>query len=130
MQEDLGKFVLRLMVAGLVVAHGVHKLLTGIDGIGALLTAHNIPAVLAYGVYIGEIVAPAMVLLGFFTRIGAVLIAVNMIFAIALAGMDRIATLNPMGGYALETEAAFLLGAIAIALLGPGRISVAGGRWN
>ncbi|MBV8978863.1 MAG: DoxX family protein [Alphaproteobacteria bacterium] len=130
MQEDLGKLVLRVMVAGLIMAHGVHKLLTGISGIEAMLAAHNLPAMLGYGVYLGEIVAPAMVLLGLFARVGALLIAVNMIVAVALAGMDRIAMLNPMGGYALELEAAFLLGAIAIALMGPGRISIAGGRWN
>jgi putative oxidoreductase len=130
MQDDLGKLILRLTVAALLLFHGVHKMLTGIAPIEAMVVARHLPAALAYGVYIGEIIAPVMVILGLFARIGAVLIAINMIMAVVLAGLSSIAAFAPSGGYALELEAFYLFGALSIALLGAGRFSVAGGRWN
>ena len=130
MQDDLGKLILRLTVGALLVFHGVHKMLTGIAPIEALVVAHHLPAALAYGVYIGEIIAPVMVILGLFARIGAGLIVINMIAAVALVGLGSIAAFTPSGGYALELEAFYLFGALSIALLGAGRFAIAGGRWN
>jgi len=130
MQDDLGKLILRVTVGALLLFHGVHKMLTGIAPIEAMVVAHNLPSALAYGVYLGEIIGPVMVILGLFARIGAGLIVLNMIMAVALAGIDRLGAFNPMGGYALELEAFYLLGALSVALLGAGRYSIAGGRWN
>jgi putative oxidoreductase len=129
-QEDLGKLVLRLTVGGLLLFHGVHKLLNGIAPIRAMVASHNLPDAVAYGVYLGEVLGPILVILGLFARIGAGLIVINMLAAVALAGMGLATTFNAMGGYALELEAFYLWCAVAIMLLGPGRISVAGGRWN
>jgi putative oxidoreductase len=130
MSEDFGKLVLRVTVGGLLLFHGMHKLLNGIEPIQAMVTAHNIPAVVAYGVYLGEIVGPAMIVLGVFSRIGGALIVANMIMAVVLAGMGRLTAFNPMGGYALELEAFYLLGGLSVMLLGAGRYSIGGGRWN
>ena len=55
MQEDLGKLVLRLTVGGLLLFHGIHKLLNGIAPIKAMVAAHHLPDAIAYGVYLGEV---------------------------------------------------------------------------
>lgn len=130
MQEDLGRLVLRVTVGALLLFHGVHKMLNGIQPIEAMVAAHHLPSALAYGVYVGEIIAPVMLILGLFARLGAALIAINMVMAVALAGMGSLFAFNAQGGYALELEAFYLLGAVAVVLLGAGRISIAGGRWN
>jgi putative oxidoreductase len=44
----------------------------------------GLPSFVAYGVYVGEVVAPLMVVAGWHTRVGAALIALNMLFAIWL----------------------------------------------
>jgi putative oxidoreductase len=129
MQEDLGKLILRVTVGGLLLFHGMHKLLTGIAPIKAMIAAHGLPDALAYGVYLGEVVGPVLVLLGIYARLGAGLIAINMVMAIALSGANLMG-FNAMGGYRLELEAFYLLGAVSVALLGAGRVSVAGGRWG
>jgi len=129
MQEDLGKLVLRLTVGGLLLLHGMHKLLNGIAPIKAMVAAHNLPDAVSYGVYLGEIVGPVMVILGLFARIGAGLIVINMLMAVILSGASLIA-LNAMGGLGLELEAFYLFGALSVGLLGAGRYSIAGGRWN
>ncbi|MEJ0042000.1 MAG: DoxX family protein [Rhizomicrobium sp.] len=131
MQEDIGKLVVRLGVGGLLLFHGVHKLLTGIADIKTMVAAHHLPDMLAYGVYAGEIVGPVLVILGLFARLGGLLITANMIVAIALAGVAGLFQLNAYGGYALELETFYLLGGLSVALLGAGRIGLnIGGNWN
>jgi putative oxidoreductase len=130
--EDLGKFLLRATLAILILFHGVAKLVNGVGFISGLLAKFGLPPVFAYLVYVGEVIAPLMVLFGVWARIGALLIAVNMIEAILLVHTDELMTLTKTGGWALELQGMFLVSALAVALLGAGRYSVggAGGRWN
>ena len=124
MQADLGKLVLRLALGVLVLPHGVAKLRGGVDPIEGMLTAQGLPGVLAYGALLGEVLGPLMLIAGFYGRIGALLIAINMLFALGLAHMGQLGQLNDQGGWALELKGMFLFSAIALALLGPGRYSV------
>lgn len=39
--EDAGKLLLRLAVGGLMLFHGLHKLLDGVDGISGMLVAQG-----------------------------------------------------------------------------------------
>ena len=125
-QADLGKLVLRLALGVLVLLHGVAKLRGGVDPIAGMLAAHGLPGFLAYGALVGEVLGPLMLIAGFYARIGAALIAINMLFAVALAHMGQLGMLNEQGGWALELQAMFLFTAIALALMGPGRFSVNG----
>ena len=81
---DLGKLIVRLTLGGLLLFHGIAKLFHGVGFIEGQLASHGIPAFFAWGVFIGELLAPLMVILGYQTRIGALLIAFNMLVAIAL----------------------------------------------
>lgn len=130
--SDLGKLVLRIVLGVLILFHGVAKLIHGTDYIAGVVTAAGLPSFLAWGVYIGEVVAPALILVGLWTRIAALVVALNMLFALALVHGAELATLNQTGGWALELQGMFLGTAIAVALLGAGRYSLAGnnGRWN
>lgn len=119
--ENVGKLILRLALGGLVLLHGLAKLQGGVGSIERMLTATGLPPLLAYGVYVGELVAPVLVLLGFYARIGAALIAVNMIMAIFLAHRAELLALGGSGGWALELQGMFLFGALALMLIGPGR---------
>lgn len=123
-QHDLGKLVLRLALGMLILLHGIAKLKGGVAPIEGMLQAHGLPAFLAYGAYVGEVLAPLLVIAGFHARIGAALMAINMLFAIALAHMGQLGQLNDTGGWAIELQAMYLAAAIALALVGPGRFSV------
>ena len=125
-RADLGKLVLRLALGLLILLHGIGKLRGGLDQITGLVTAHGLPGFIAYGVLVGEVLAPLMVLAGFFARIGGALIAFNMLVAFALVHLGQFGQLNEQGGWALELQGMYLAAAIAIALLGPGRYSVNG----
>lgn len=121
---DLGRLLLRLTLGGCLVFHGIAKLQGGVAGIGQALAANGLPAFIAYGVYVGEILAPVLVILGFYSRIGSVLIAINMLFAIGLMHRADLFRMGEHGGWALELQAFYLFTAIALALMGPGRYSI------
>lgn len=122
--EDLGKLVLRITLAILILLHGIAKLQHGIDFITGLVTNAGLPTTFAYLVYVGEVLAPILVLVGLFTRPAALIIAINMIVAIALVHMNELFALTKTGGWALELQGMFLISAIVISLLGPGRYSL------
>jgi putative oxidoreductase len=131
MSEDLGKLVLRLSLGGLLLFHGANKLLNGLAPIKAALVSHNIPETLAYGAYLGELVAPILIIVGLFSRVGAALVVANMIVALLLMHLGQLAALNPeTGGYALELQTFYFSAALAVTLLGAGRISIGGKHWN
>ena len=123
-QHELGKLVLRVALGVLILFHGIAKVKNGVGPIEGMVEAHGLPGFLAYGAYIGEVLAPLMVIAGFHARIGGALIAINMLVAIALAHAGQLGQFNEQGGWALELQGMFLAGAIAVALLGPGRYSV------
>ena len=122
--EDIGKLVLRLTLGILLLLHGINKLRFGISGIEGLVENHGLPALLAYGVYVGEVLAPLAVLLGFYARVGALLIATNMIAALALVHGSQLSDFAKSGGWALELQGFFLFTAIAVSLIGPGKFAI------
>jgi putative oxidoreductase len=132
MFAEFGKLVLRVTLGGLLLLHGIAKLRNGIARIAERLSDLGLPDALAYLVYVGEIAAPALLIVGLWTRPAAAVVAINMVVAVALAHGAQIAQLGRSGGLALELQAFYLLTAIAVALLGAGRYSVGGsaGRFN
>jgi putative oxidoreductase len=123
-QSDLGKLLLRLTLGVLILLHGIGKLRGGLSPIEGMVAAHGLPTFLAYGALVGEVLAPLMLITGFYARIGALLVAVNMLFAFALAHLGQFGMLNEQGGWALELQGMFLASALALLLLGPGRYGI------
>jgi hypothetical protein len=87
---------------------------------------------LGYLVYVGEVVAPLLILVGLFTRAAALVVVINMIVALLLVHTSQFFTLNNTGGWALELQGLYLGAAVAVALLGAGRYRIGGaaGRFN
>ena len=123
-QNDTGKLVLRLTLGILILLHGLAKLMGGTAGIVGMVEGAGLPGFLGYAVLLGEVVGPILLIVGFHARIGAALVALNMLVAIALAHMGELATLNDQGGWALELQGMFLFTAVALVLMGPGRYSI------
>lgn len=126
--DDIGKLVLRLSVGILLLMHGLFKAMNGISGISAMVQANGWPAWIGYGVFVGELLAPALLILGLFTRVSAVVIVLNMLVAIYLAHSHQLFHLAKSGGWLLELQGLYLFGALAIAFLGAGRFSIGGTR--
>jgi putative oxidoreductase len=132
MLDNLGKLVLRLSVGILMLMHGIHKLRNGVQGIVDRVAGTGLPGEFGYLVYVGEVLAPVLVIIGLWTRPAALLMVITMIVAIWLVHMGDLFMLTRTGGWALELQGLFLFGSLAIALLGAGRYSAGGasGRFN
>ena len=130
--SDFGKLVLRLSLGILILLHGIAKITGGADHILGMVGKFGLPASFGYLVYVGEVLAPLLLIVGLWTRPAALVIAINMIFAVLLAHMGDLGKITRTGGWALELQGMFFFTAVAIALLGAGRISLggAGGRFN
>ncbi len=124
MTDDLGKLILRLILAVFMLFHGYAKIVKGVSGIEASLLSAGLPAWVAYGVYIGEVLAPLLLIAGFYARIGGLIIVINMIFAIMLSHSSQLFDLGRSGGWALELQGFFLFTGLIVALIGPGRFSI------
>ncbi|MDQ0143883.1 DoxX family protein [Cupriavidus necator] len=132
--QDLGKALLRIVLGGLILMHGIAKLMgaSGMGFVSKVVADAGLPAWMAYGVYIGEVIAPILLIIGLWSRLAALVVVLNMVFALALVHSKQLAMLSDTGGWALELQGMFLGAALAVALLGAGRFSVGGinGRFN
>ena len=129
---DAGKLLLRVVLGVLILLHGIAKLKGGPDFIVGTVVKAGLPAVFGYFVYVGEVLAPLLLIAGLWTRAAAGIVAINMVVAVLLVHMNELFTLSKTGGWALELQGMFFFAAVAVALLGAGRYSVGGanGKWN
>lgn len=124
--DDAGKLVLRLGLGLIVLVHGISKLSGGLGYVSGLLASHGLPPALAYLVYVGEIVAPLMLVVGLYSRAAACIVVINMLAAIGLVRYKDMFVIGKSGGWGMELEGLLLIAAVAVALLGAGRFGLGG----
>ncbi|MGE3611390.1 MAG: DoxX family protein [Bacteriovoracaceae bacterium] len=127
-QLDVGRFLLRFSIGGLMLFHGISKTLHGTEMISQLLARVGLPVFFSFGVLVAEIIAPIMLILGFKSRIAGLLIALDMFMAILLVHSQQFFKISAIGGWMLELNGLYFFGALAIAFLGSGKISVSKGE--
>lgn len=126
---DLGLLIFRLTVGGLMLFHGYSKLTGGVSGIESMLVGKGMPGFIAYGVYVGEVVTPLLMMIGLFTRPAALIFAFNMIAAVGLAHSgDFLAFNDRSGAPVLELQYFYFFTAIALAFTGSGKYAVSKGK--
>lgn len=117
----IGVLLLRIIIGGIMLFHGISKL-HDISFVKIQLVNHALPSIWAYGAYIGEIVAPILLMLGYRSRFFAMIIALDCLVAIFLVHKSEIFVINPdTGAWAIETLALFLGGAICLCFTGGGK---------
>lgn len=112
-------FFMRLAVGGVFLRHGLAKFHMGVPNVAAFLHAVPIPFASIWAVYLiaVETIGAACVLLGFFTRVWATLMALNMVVAILAVQLPK--------GTGFELEGLLLAGSVTLMALGDGPLSVA-----
>ncbi|WP_419770328.1 MAG: DoxX family protein [Candidatus Marinarcus sp.] len=121
--SDIGKLLLRLLIGALMLFHGVAKLNHGIAFITSKITEQGLPEILSYGVYVGEVVAPILLIIGLKTRFSAFLIACTMFVAVYLVHWNDLWSISNTGGLVTELQLLYLGGSIVIMFLGAGKFS-------
>jgi putative oxidoreductase len=126
--DDIGKLLLRLSIGGLMLFHGIAKLRGGVGPIEGLLQSKGMPGFLAYGTYIGEVVAPILILIGLWTRPAALILCFLMVMAIGLVHPAQVMTVDRTGAWGIELNMLYFLGALALFFTGAGKYSVTRGQ--
>lgn len=115
---NLGLLLLRVGFGGMMLTHGIPKMMKMISGNFSFGDPIGIgePATLVLAV-LGEVVFPILVIIGFKTRLSAIPVIITM----AVAGFIVHGT-DPLG--TKEMALLYLFAFVAIALLGAGRYSI------
>ncbi|MGC4027174.1 MAG: DoxX family protein [Mesorhizobium sp.] len=129
--DDKAKFLLRLTISFLMLFHGMAKLTHGVEWIKQPLAGVGMPLFFAYGVFFGEVLAPMCMILGFRTRLAALVMAFNMLMAIILVWGSKVFAVNAAGGWAIELEVLFMLGAMVLFYSGGGKYAISkNSKWD
>lgn len=123
-EVDIGILIIRLTVAILMLFHGYGKIVHGTGFVEQMLLENNLPMYISYGVYLGEIVAPIFLILGYKVRFSAFLILCTMIIAVYLVHAQDILALNKYGAPVLETIYFYIFCSISLIFMGSGRIAI------
>lgn len=117
---SFGPLIIRVVLGGLFILHGVDKFRDGISGVEEFFASNGVPAasLTAPVTAVLEIVLGAALILGLFTRVAAAVMALVLVGAIVWVKAD--------GGIlgSSELDLAYISGLAALVLLGPGRLSV------
>jgi putative oxidoreductase len=127
-KDSIGKLILRLSIGGLMLFHGLHKLIFGKEMVDQILTAVGLPVYFGFGVFLGEVVAPVMLILGFKVRLAAFLLAFNMLMATLLVHSGDFMKMTDFGGWKIEVNAFYFFGALALMFFGSGHYAITKGR--
>jgi putative oxidoreductase len=128
LNPDVALLVLRVVLGIIMLAHGWPKLanlggtIEGFTGMGV-----PVPALAAIWATVAEVAGGLLMLLGVLTDIAGLLFAVDMVGAITFAHAKNGFSVSNGG---IEFTLALLAMALAVALAGPGRFSVAGRAWE
>lgn len=120
----LGFLLARIAIGFPMLIYGISKLIHGIDFIKGMLADLHLPEAMAYGVYVGEVLAPIALLLGFKTRLAAAVFAFNCLTAILMAQLPNLFRLNDFGGWAMELLVIYMLVAVGLFFTGGGKFAV------
>lgn len=111
--------------------HGYDYMIHGVDSIASLFKKNGIPEFMAYSVYLGELIAPLLLIIGYRTRLASLFIAATMVVAILLAHPNDIFKLGEFGNWALELNGLYLFGSLSILLLGGGKLALSSSsKWD
>jgi putative oxidoreductase len=122
--NDLGLLILRITISVLMLLHGISKFSGGLEFIKKMLADKGIPDFIAYGVIVGEVLAPIAILIGFRTRIASAIFAFNCLVAMLIVHSADIFAMADHGGWALELLGLYFFGALALFFTGAGNIAV------
>ena len=113
--NDIGKLILRLVLGVLILFHGVSKIMHGPAFILGLMAKAGLPEVAGYMVYVGEVLAPLLLIRGLWTRAAALIEVINMAVEVLLVHTSQFFTVSDTGGWALELQGMYFFTALAIA---------------
>jgi putative oxidoreductase len=130
-KQHIGLLLLRVSIAFTMLIYGITKLLFGNDFITSLLNQYGLPIFLSYGVFIGEIIAPILIIIGFRTKLTGLIFAINCLVAILMVQLPNLLKLNEFGGWAIGLIFIYMMFGIAMFFIGGGKYALStNNKWD
>lgn len=114
----LGLLILRVGLSALMLTHGIPKLMNALEGnfdfpdpIGLGATVSLILTIIA------EVLCPLLIIIGYKTRLATIPVIITMLVALFVVHWS-----DPIG--VKEKAILYLVGYLAVAFMGPGKLSV------
>lgn len=125
--ESVGLLIARIATFGLIL-HGLHKA-SGFSGFvnGAMATnpvSAGAPGFFGFLVVAGQILLPIALLIGLFTRIAGILMALLFAFIIGAVNIPSQGIIGNSGGLTFESSLFYMVPGIVLFLTGGGRYSI------
>lgn len=121
---NTGLLISRIAIGFPMLFYGIGKVIHGIGFIQQVLVDKGFPAFFGYGVYVGEVIAPLLLILGWRTRLAAAVFVINCITAVLLVQSSLIFSLNENGGWAVELLMMYALVAAGLFFTGGGKYAL------
>lgn len=118
--RDFGLLLVRLAIGIPMLFYGISKVVYGVDPILEMVESHNLPGFFTYGVYIGEVLAPLMLVVGFYVRAAALLFSFNGLCALLIGQSTAVFKLNDYGGWAVEVLFMYIVVGLSLCFTGGG----------
>ncbi|EPH13797.1 DoxX family protein [Myroides odoratimimus] len=122
--QDIGLLITRISIGFPMLLYGIGKLFNGISFIQGILVDKGLPAFFGYGVYVGEVIAPLLILAGYRMRLASLVFAINCITAMLLVQSADVFSLNDNGGWKVELLGIYALVAVGLFFTGGGKLAL------
>ena len=116
---DAGLLLIRVAFCSTFILHGLHKLTHGVANEIQILVDNGLPGQLMYFVYISEVLAPVLILLGIFTRISILTVVATMLVVFYVLPFPI--GLDEHGALTIESQILYTAMPLALFFTGPGR---------
>ena len=122
---DLGLLFLRLGLGICLFMHGFGKILYGVGGVKSILVDTGLPSFLAYFAYLSEVLAPIMIAVGFYSRLGALLVfGSSLVILYSYFGLSNLLELTNVNGFKAELIYLYITISLCIISSGSGKYAI------
>jgi len=123
-KQHIGLLILRTSIAFTMLIYGITKSIHGIDFIKSIFTEYGLPSFFGYSIFIGEILAPVFIIIGFRTKLAGIVFAINSFAAILMVQLPNLLKLNEFGGWAIGLIFIYLMFGISLFFTGAGKYAI------
>ena len=122
---DLGLLFLRLGLGICLFVHGFGKILHGVGGVKSILVGAGLPGFLAYFAYFSEVLAPIMIAVGFYSRVGGVLVfGSSLVILYSFYGLSNLLDITNVNGFKAELIYLYIAMSLCVISSGSGRYAI------
>ncbi|MBW2936761.1 DoxX family protein [Aureisphaera sp. CAU 1614] len=130
-KQHIGLFLLRASIAFTMLLYGINKLIFGIEYIKDLLDQYGLPTFLSYGVFIGEIIAPILIIIGLRAKLAGLFFGIFCFIAILLDRIPDVLSLNENGGWSIGLIFIYMIFGLSIFFIGAGKYALStSNKWD